>query len=190
MSNEPTDWALVERVRAGDDRAFDALMGKYSRPILNFAWRMIGDAGEAEDVAQEVFVRAYRSIRENKYHRTDAKYSTWLFRVARNAALDSLRRRGRNPAESLAALEESGEQPVVTQQTAAREMATREGLDEIAAAVSRLPEDQRAVLLLSEYEGFSQAEIAATLRCSEKSVESRLYRARQFLRRRLAHLLG
>ena len=189
MPNEPTDWSLVEQVRAGDDRAFDALMGKYSRPILNFVWRMIGDAGEAEDVAQEVFVRAYRGMREGRCRKTDAKFSTWLFQVARNAALDAVRRRGRHPAASLAALEESGGQPAITQQTAAREMATREDLDEIAAAVSRLPEDQRAALLLSEYEDFSQAEIAATLRCSVKSVESRLYRARQFLRRQLAHLL-
>ena len=190
MANEPTDWELVEQIAEGDDRAFDALMEKYSRPVLNFVWRMIGDAGEAEDVAQDVFVRVYRSIKAGRCRPADAKFTTWLFHVARNAALDCLRRRRRHPAELRAVTEDGTDPLAVTRQTAARDATSREEFDEIAAAVGLLPEDQRAALLLAEYEDFSHAEIAAALHCSEKAVESRLYRARQFLRRRLARLLG
>ena len=191
MANEPTDWGLVKQIAKGDDRAFDALMEKYSRPVLNFVWRMIGDAGEAEDVAQDVFVRVYRSIKAGRCRPTDAKFTTWLFHVARNAALDCLRRRRRHPAELRAVTEDGIDDSLaVTRQTAVRDATSREEFDEIAAAVGLLPEDQRAALLLAEYENFSHAEIAAALHCAEKAVESRLYRARQFLRRRLARLLG
>jgi RNA polymerase sigma-70 factor (ECF subfamily) len=184
------DWTLVERVKTGDDRAFDALMERYKRPVLSFVFRMIGDATEAEDVAQDVFARAYQSIRKPGFHQTTAKFSTWLFQVARNAALDCLRRRKRHPAESLAAMDGNGNTMAGPERTAHEEAVARETGDQIAASVALLPEDQRAALILSEYEELSYAEIAAVLKCSQKSVEGRLYRARQFLRDRLRSLLG
>ena len=184
-----TDWSLVERVKTGDDRGFDALMARYKRPVLGFVFRMIGDAAEAEDVAQDVFVRAYQTIRKPEFHRTTAEFSTWLFQVARNAALDSLRRRKRHPAESLAAMDDNGESVAGGGRTAHEESAAREVGAQIAAAVALLPEDQRTAILLAHYEELSYAEIAGILRCSQKSVEARLYRARQFLRARLARLL-
>lgn len=189
MTDKQTDWILVEQVKAGDDRAFDAIMARYKRPVLSFVYRMIGDAAEAEDVAQDVFVRAYRSIRKPGFRQTTGKFSTWLFQVARNAALDCLRRRKRHPAESLAAMDDNGESVAGTGRTAHEESVARETGEEIAAAVALLPEDQRTVLMLSEYEDLSYAEIAAVLKCSLKSVEGRLFRARQFLRQRLLHLL-
>jgi RNA polymerase sigma-70 factor (ECF subfamily) len=182
-------WALVERVRDGDDGAFDELMDLYKRPVLNFVFRLIGDAAEAEDVAQDVFVRTYRSIHKPGFNRTNAAFSTWLFQVARNAALDCLRRRRRHPAQSLDALEEGGTSLPSAQATSADEVAARETGAEIAAAVMSLPEDQRTAVVLSEYERLSDARIAEVMRCSAKSVESRLYRARRFLRDRLRHLL-
>jgi len=189
VSDEQTDWILVERVKAGDDGAFDAIMQRYQRPILDFVYRMIGDAAEAEDLAQDVFVRAYRAIRKAGFRQTTGKFSTWLFQVARNAALDCLRRRKRRPTESLAAMENQGESVAGAGRTAHEESAARETGEQIAAAVALLPEDQRAAIVLSEYEGFSYAGIAAVMKCSQKSVEARLYRARQFLRARLAPLL-
>lgn len=187
---EPGDgWALVERVRGGEDGAFDALMERYKRPVLNFVYRMIGDASEAEDVAQDVFVRAYRAMLKPGFRRTTAEFPTWLFQVARNAALDCLRRRRRHPAESLAVLDEGGESIASGGATAAEEAMARETGRRIAAAVARLPEDQRTALILSEYEDLPHDQIAAIMRCSRKSVEARLYRARQFLRGRLANLL-
>ncbi len=183
------DWALVERVKAGDDEAFTVLMGRYRRPVLNFVFRMIGDAVEAEDLAQDVFVRAYRHMRQPAFHQTGAAFSTWLFQVARHAALDCIRHRKRHPSESLERLEDRGESTPDAGATAAATVAAREIGEQIAAAVARLPEDQRTAIVLSEYEDLSYARIAAIMACSEKSVEARLYRARRFLRKRLAPFL-
>ena len=183
------DWTLVEQIKAGDERAFDAIMERYKRPILSFVYRMIGDAAEAEDVAQDVFVRAYQSMRKPAFRQTTAEFSTWLFQVAHNAALDCLRRRKRHPAESLAAMEDSGESVAGAGRTAHEESAARETGEQIAAAVALLPDDQRVAFILLEYEDLSYAQIAAVLKCSQKSVEGRVFRARQFLRRRLARLL-
>lgn len=183
-----TDWSLVERVRAGDPSAFDEIIARYKRPILAFVYRMIGDATEAEDVAQDVFVRAYGVLSNSRFMASKAAFSTWLFQVARNAAIDCLRRRKRRPSESLDACIERGgfpdRSPNPRDVSASREVGER-----IAAAIGLLPEDQRAVLVLSEYDGLSDAEIASVMQCSVKSVESRLYRARRFLRERLADLL-
>jgi RNA polymerase sigma-70 factor (ECF subfamily) len=186
----PDDWTLAERVRGGDDAAFDALMARYKRPILSFVFRLLGDAAEAEDVAQEMFVRAYRGMQRPRFRKTSAKFSTWLFQIARHAALDSLRRRRRHPAESLSALADRGEEAVAREPTAADNASARETGGRIAAAVALLPEDQRTALVLAEYENLPHADIAAVMRCSVKSVEARLYRARRFLRARLADLLA
>src|SRR5437870_10853415 len=175
--NELTDFQLVERVQRGEDAAFDELMGRYKRPVLNFAFRMLGEA-EAEDVAQDVFVRVYRRIGD---YRLRGKFSTWLFALAHNACIDRLRYRQRHPTEPLDAAPEPA--------TVSRETETREIGDRIAVAVAELPEDQRTAIVLAEYHGMSYAEIAGVMRCSEKSVESRLYRAKQTLRQRLAFLL-
>jgi len=187
---DTADWALVERVKAGDDDAYDILMGRYRRPVLNFVFRMIGDAAEAEDLAQDVFVRAYRHMRKPAFHQTGAAFSTWLFQVARHAALDCLRHRKRHPSESLERLEDRGESTPDAGATASATVAAREIGEQIAAAVARLPEDQRTAIILSEYEDLSYGQIAAIMKCSEKSVEARLYRARRFLRKQLAPLLA
>jgi RNA polymerase sigma-70 factor, ECF subfamily len=189
VPEEHNDWSLVARVKAGDDQAFDTIMGRYKRPILGFVYRMIGDAAEAEDVAQDVFMRAYQSIRKPGFHQTTAAFSTWLFQVARNAALDCLRRQKRHPAESLTVMDDHGESLASTGRTSHEESAARETGEQIAAAVALLPDEQRAALILAEYEDFSHADIAAVLKCSLKSVEGRLFRARQFLRQRLVHLI-
>jgi RNA polymerase sigma-70 factor (ECF subfamily) len=184
-----TDWSLVARIKTGDDGAFDALMVRYKRPILSFVSRMIGDRGEAEDVAQAVFVSAYWSIRKPAFHQTNGKFSTWLFRIARNAALDCIRSDRRHPAEPLARLDAGGESIAGSGRTAHDEAVVRETGEQIAAAVALLPQNQRTALILAEYEHLSCAEIAAVMEGSQKSVEALLYRARSFLRTRLQHLL-
>lgn len=189
MADSDSDWALVERVKAGDDGAYEAIMARYKRPILAFVYRMIGDAEEAEDVAQSVFANAYWSLRRPRFRQSGAPFSTWLFRVARNAALDSLRRRRRHPAGALDELEDHGASLADPGPTARDVSVARETGEEIAAAVAQLPMNQRTVLILAEYEHLSCAEIAAILEGSPKAIEGLLYRARQFLRDRLRHLI-
>lgn len=180
------DWRLVLRVKAGDESAFDAILQRYKRPVLDFVYRMIGDATEAQDVAQDVFVRAYRGIRRPSFRPSRAAFATWLFQVARNAALDCLRRRKRHPASSLSDLNDTGIQIASGDLTPDRAVASGELGQAIARAVGELPEDQRTALVLSEYEDMSAGQIADVMRCSRKSVEGRLYRARRFLRSKLA----
>lgn len=189
MAQPHTDWSLIEQITAGDDRAFDALMERYKRPIVNFVFRIIGDAAEADDAAQEVFLHAYQTIRKDGFQQGTAKFSTWLFQIARNAAIDCLRRRKRRPTVSLSSMEEDGRNMGNAERTADREIAAKEIGEQIAAAIALLPEDQKTAIILSEYENLSYAEIAAIMKSSLKAVELRLYRARQFLRKRLAHLL-
>lgn len=176
--NELTDIELVERLQHGEEPAFDELMGRYKRPVVNFCYRLLNDAGDADDVAQEVFVRVYQRIGS---YRPRGKFTTWLFALARNACVDRLRYRKRHPTEPLDVAPEPA--------SVSNDTETREIGEEIAVAVAELPEDQRTVVVLAEYHGMSYAEIAGIMSCSEKSVESRLYRAKQILRQRLAHLL-
>lgn len=153
---------------------FDEVLQRYQRPVLNFAYRLLGDATEAEDVAQDVFVRVHQHWDD---YDPRQKFSTWLFAIARHACLDRLRSRRRRPEVPLA----SAPEPTVS----SREVELNETGRLIAAAVAELPEDQRTALVLAEYHGMSYAEIAAVMNCSAKSVESRLYRAKQTLRQRL-----
>lgn len=183
------DGDLVAGVKAGDDRAYDVLMERYKRPVLNFVFRMIGDPVEAQDVAQDVFLRAYLRIREQRFKETGGGFQAWIFRIARHAAIDCIRRRKRRPTESLAALRERGRDIPGGDRNAAENYSAGETRDMIAAAVAGLPPDQRTALILAEYESLSHAGIAAVMNCSRKSVEARLYRARRFLRKRLAALL-
>lgn len=188
MTDQADDWNLVARVRAGDAPAFDALMGRYKRPVLNFIYRMTGDSSEAEDLAQEVFVKTYRQIREGRLQPT-AAFSTWLFKVARNEALDDVRRRKRKPLDRFDDKGEGVDSIAGREKNASDEAISHETEKLVADAVSQLPEDQKSALILSVYQGCSQADIAAILSCSIKAVESRLYRARQYLQIRLGRLL-
>jgi RNA polymerase sigma-70 factor (ECF subfamily) len=185
---QDSDREILKELRLGTERALDLIMLHYKQPIINFVYRMTGDPGEAEDIAQEVFIKAYRSMCDSKFREDTASVSAWLFRVARNAAIDRLRKVKRRPTSSL---EEAGEANKVQGAggTAADEAIARETDREVAAAVAGLPEDQRTAVILAEYEGLSCAEIAVIMKCSVKSVESRLYRARRHLRKKLSHLL-
>ncbi len=178
---DETEQQWATRAAAGDEEAFGALLVRYQKPVLNFIYRLLGDATEAEDVAQDVFVRAYRHLADYDPRR---QFSTWLFAITRNAALDRLRYRQRHPAEPL-----TGVVAASPARSPSAEAETRELGAQIAAAVQALPEDQRTAIVLAEYHGLSHAKIATVMNCSEKSVEGRLYRARQFLRERLSALL-
>lgn len=181
------DCDLVARSREGDQAAYGLLMGYYRGPILNFVYRMVGNQEEAEDTAQEVFVRAYQKLDRFTFRTSRDRFSTWLFQLARNAAIDVLRRRQRRPVDSL---DEFPQLAPLAAGDPAVEAGDREREHAIASAIAELPEDQRVALVLSVYEGQSYAEIAAVMESSVKSVESRIYRARQCLRQQLGPYLG
>ncbi|MEI6083591.1 MAG: RNA polymerase sigma factor [Verrucomicrobiota bacterium] len=167
--HEQSDSVLVAQLQADNDAAFAELVRRYQRPVVNFCYRLLTNATDADDIAQETFVRLHQQRAKID---PDKKLATWLFAVARNACLDRLRYRHRHPTEPL----DTAPEPV------APAMADKEIGEQIAAAVAQLPDDQRTALVLAEYHDQSYAEIAAVMKCSEKSVESRLYRAKQALR--------
>jgi RNA polymerase sigma-70 factor (ECF subfamily) len=175
---EPNDQQLAQRLQAGDEAALDDIMQRYKKPVLNFVYRLLGNAADAEDVAQETFARLYQHIARYK---SREKFSSWLFAIARNAALDKLRYRKRHPTGSLDTAPDPGFQ--------SREVELNETGQLIAAAIATLPEDQRTAIILAEYHDQSYADIAAVMGCSVKSVESRLYRAKQTLREKLQGLM-
>lgn len=173
-----SDAEWLRRCQAGDEQAFNLILARYRTPVFDFCWRLLRDHAAAEDIAQETFVRAYQHLSDFTPGR--ATFSSWLFLIARRQCLDLLRKRSRQATDTLPAPD------TLVTRTARDEAARHELATAIEQAVSELPEDQRTTLLLAEYEGQSTADIAAAMDASPKSVESRLYRARHFLRQRLA----
>jgi RNA polymerase sigma-70 factor, ECF subfamily len=185
----PSDEDCMARLQAGDDSALAPLMLRWEKPVKRFIFRLVGNTAEAEDLAQEVFVRIYT---KRASYRTGAKFSTWCFSIAANQAKNRLRWWHRRPTLSLNAWTEAGGE--VKDDSAAGAQASNTAVrDEQVAAVQRaiaeLPVDLRAALVLFEYEQQSMADIAAALACTPKAVENRLYRARQKLKEALAPLL-
>ncbi|HJZ51769.1 MAG TPA: sigma-70 family RNA polymerase sigma factor [Candidatus Acidoferrales bacterium] len=186
-----SDVQLMLDVKAGDDASFNLLLQKYRTPLINFLFRMVRDSATAEDLAQEVFLRVYRA---RKRYSPSAKFTTWLFRIATNLALNSVRdNRHRQMDVSIDASVEDDEAPL---QLPAREMRIDEHMIErdraefIRQAISSLPEKQRAAVLLHKYEEMDYAEIAKILECSESALKSLLFRAYETLRVQLAPLVA
>jgi RNA polymerase sigma-70 factor, ECF subfamily len=186
-----SDVQLMLDVKAGDDASFNLLLQKYRTPLINFLYRMVRDSATAEDLAQEVFLRVYRA---RKQYSPSAKFTTWLFRIATNLALNSVRdNRHRQMDVSIDAPVEEDEAPL---QLPAREMRIDEHMIErdraefIRQAISSLPEKQRVAVLLHKYEEMDYAEIARILECSESALKSLLFRAYETLRVQLAPLVA
>jgi RNA polymerase sigma-70 factor, ECF subfamily len=182
------DAALMLRVKRGDLGAFEELVEKYKQPILALCYRMIRDLSEAEDVAQNVFVQAYKAA--SRYE-ANAKFSTWLFTIARNFCLNELRRRGRHPAESMdAAVGPDDDSPVrqIEDRTVTgppEALLRRELEQQVQAALAELPENQRTALLLFQQEEMSYEEISKVLDCSLSATKSLIHRGRETLKQRL-----
>ncbi len=179
----------MARVKDGDHDAFRALIERHQRAVINVIYRALGDAWEAEDLAQRVFVQVFRSA--GRYKPT-AKFTTWLFTITHNAILNERRRRARHAAESLDALTQPDERDETAVQLAdARagdpscEAAERELQQKIQAAIQALPDAQRAAVILCRFEGLAYDEIAEVLGCSVSAVKSLLHRARLTLKEQL-----
>ncbi len=181
------DRADMERLAAGNDAALNELMARHATPVFHFLCRMVGNEDDANDLAQETFVRVFKSA---KSFRAREKFSTWLFTIAANLARNHFRWRARHPNVSLDAENAETEQSIGDTLPAASPSPKESALAaERAAAVrlsvQNLPEDLRAAVVLCEWEERSIAEAAAILEATPKAVESRLYRARGILRERL-----
>ena len=182
------DAALMMRVKQGDSGAFSELVDKYQQPVMNLVYRMLRDATEAEDVAQSVFVQVYRSA--HRYEVT-AKFSTWLFTIARNLCLNELRRRSRHPAESIHTPHPEQEDQPLHQFEDKRTASPPDSLlqgeleEKIEQAVAELPENQRIAILLCRQDELSYEEIAKVLGCSLSATKSLIHRGRETLRLKL-----
>lgn len=194
MENPDTnarDRADMERLMAGHDAALNDLMERHATPVFQFLCRMVGDEDDADDLAQETFVRVFRARAQ---FRLNDRFSTWLYTIAANLARNHFRWRARHPNVSLEASGDDPEQalrnilpaqgPSPSEQTAVEERAAI-----VRAEVARLPEDLREAIVLCEWEERTLAETAAILETTPKAIESRLYRARKLLHERLRNWL-
>ena len=181
-----TDAEIMAALQAGDENAFEALVGRWQRRLLSFAMRSIGSREDGLDVVQETFVRIYKQ--RTRYQEQGA-FSSWIFRIASNICRNEVRWRVRHP--SVAGMSEDedalpgsrqqdpGPSPFAQTEAAERALAVR-------SAVAELPEPLRMAVHLFDFEGLSQRDIAIRLGCSAKAVETRIYRARKILKKRLA----
>jgi len=187
---EQSDLELVRRVQRGERGAFDLLVLRYQHRVVKLVARLLRDPTEAEDVAQEAFVKAYRAISS---FRGDSAFYTWLYRIAVNTARNTMASRQRRPLDYEADLSES-EQSVVESRMRHGDTPEAAALSEeihqtVNRAVEDLPEDLRTAIILREIEGLSYEEIAAAMDCPVGTVRSRIFRAREAIDRNLKPLL-
>ena len=186
------DVALMMRFREGDETAFDALVEKFKTPVFNYVGYQIRDMDEAEDVAQNVFVQVYKSA--DRYQPT-AKFTTWLFTIARNLCLNEFRRRQRHPLQSLEEITTTDLESDLPQfadpkaRSPALEISEKELQEHVVTAIQKLPENQRTAMILCRYEGLSYEEIARVLNISVSATKSLLHRARESLKIELHEFL-
>ncbi len=189
MAFDP-DTELMLKVRRDDRAAFETLVVKYQRPVLNMIYRSISDPTEAEDLSQNVFVQVWKS--RGRY-KPSAKFSTWLFTIARNMCLNEVRRRARHPADSLDkpltdatdGNESVWQVPDPGAKSPVENALSAELHRRVDAALAALPEDQRTALLLLRHHHMPYEEIAKVLRCSLSATKSIIHRARATLRDQL-----
>jgi len=187
---DDTDQELVRRVQAGDQTAFNLLVLKYQHRVLKLVGRFVNDAAEAEDVAQEAFLKAYRALAS---FRGDSAFYTWLYRIAINTAKNALVSQRRRPVDFDLDLQDPDQ---YDRHAKLKEVDTPEGVlltDEIRAvveeAMEQLPEDLRTAIVLRELEGLSYEEIAEAMDCPVGTVRSRIFRAREAIDKKLKPLL-
>src|SRR5512147_2116471 len=167
MSADVSDLSLVRRVQRGDKGAFDALVLKYQHKVVKLVMRYVRNPAEAEDIAQEAFIKAYRALPQ---FRGDSAFYTWLYRIAINTAKNALLSRDRNPVEfdlDMQNIEESSAMQgrLADPETPESLLATEEIRETVNRAIAALPEDLRTAIVLRELEGLSYEDIAAAMDC-------------------------
>lgn len=183
-----SDAEIMLRVREGDDSGFEFLIEKYRKPMVNFMYRMVHNQAVAEELAQEVFLRVYRS---RQTYRAEARFSTWLYRIATNLGVNHARDTKHERTAQTVYLDqpdaETGMTPDVADMRpgAEDELVKDERMRAIRKHVMALPERQRMAVLMHKYQGLDYKEIGAVLKLSESATKSLLFRAYQTLRERL-----
>ena len=189
-NSEQLDEDLVLRVQQGDKSAFDLLVIKYQHKIIQLVNRYVKDPSEAQDVAQEAFIKAYRALGD---FRGDSAFYTWLYRIAINTAKNYLVSRARRSSnyqvdiDDAEALENAPQ--LQGMDTPERLLLNQEIIDTIKTAIEHLPEEMRTAIILREFEGMSYEEIAVAMDCPVGTVRSRLFRAREAIDIKLNPLL-
>jgi RNA polymerase sigma-70 factor, ECF subfamily len=192
LSDKDIDQQLVARAQQGEKHAFELLVAKYQRKLLRLISRLVRDPAEAEDVAQEAFIKAYRALPQ---FRGDSAFYTWLYRIGVNTAKNFLVSQGRRPPSSTEKDNEEAE--TFDDADALRDINTPESIllsKEIATtvntAMAKLPEELRTAISLREIEGLSYDEISEVMNCPIDTVRSRMFRAREAIAAELRPLLG
>jgi RNA polymerase sigma-70 factor, ECF subfamily len=187
MTADASDLSLVQRVQRGDKGAFDVLVLKYQHKVVKLVMRYVRNPAEAEDIAQDAFIKAYRALPQ---FRGDSAFYTWLYRIAINTAKNAVVARDRNPVDF--DLDMTNNDESYEMQGRLKDSETPEALvltDEIRttvnAAIANLPDDLREAIVLRELEGLSYEEIAARMDCPVGTVRSRIFRAREAIDSRL-----
>ncbi len=182
------DAELMLRVREGDETSFALLLARHRGPVVHFLYRMVQNQPVSEELAQEVFLRVYRS---RATYEPTAKFTTWLFRIATHLALNWIRdgkHEKRQDSLDQDLLEGVERQVVDRGRTIEQELLYEVKLQEVRKAIEALPEKQRAAVLMHKYQELEYSQIARALACSESAVKSLLFRAYETLRARLAHM--
>ena len=182
------DALLMLRVKSGDMAAFEELVEKFKQPIINLMFRMLHDLEEAEDLAQSVFIRVYQSAHR---YEVSAKFSTWIFTIARHSCLNEIRRRSRHPVESMEMTAPEGDEQPLRQfedhkTFSAPDVFLHGELEEkIQVALDLLPEKQRLAVLLCRQDELSYEQISDVLGCSVSATKSLIHRGRETLKQKL-----
>jgi len=189
--SEDLDQGLVRRVQQGDKAAFDLLVIKYQHKIVHLVNRYVKDPSEAQDVAQDTFIKAYRALGD---FRGESAFYTWLYRIAINTAKNYLLSRSRRHSEyeiDVQDAEQVENAPQLKDMDTPENMLMNEQIVEvIRSAIEKLPEEMRIAITLREFEGMSYEEIAEAMDCPIGTVRSRIFRAREAIDAKLDPLIG
>jgi len=186
VNQSKDDLQLIEAAKAGDDAAFEELVRKYQRQVANVIYLTLGSRDDVEDLTQEVFIRVHRSLHRFEF---DASIYAWIYRIAVNISIDEIRRRKIKRTLSLEYISDAvlhRETRTRTQEWPSDDVLKNEKKEIIQTAIRKLSPVHRVAIVLREYEGLSYEEIAETLNITTQAVKSRIFRAREELRKLLS----